>query len=237
MFTRKTGLLLSVAAALTGCGGGGGGAVTPAVTVFPVQQALTYAYTNGLQNTLNVTGTASGSGQTLPVTGSMTFTQGKATSTTFNSTTAFQSTATISATLTINGQPLPLNSSGTAYLTSAYAPLGYYSPGDYCVATPPGSYPATASAGETGSVATFNCFADSTKNVAVGSETISYVTSAGSSANTLDVKLITNIYNAAHQLTGSGATIYTITGAGIPSLTRFEMVTTTSGVTVSIVAQ
>jgi hypothetical protein len=224
-------------AALTACGGGGGGPSAPAVTVFPVQQALTYAYTHGLQATLNVTGTATASGETLPITGSLTFTQGSATPTTFNNTSAYQSTTTINGNLTIRETSQPLTSSSTDYLTSAYAPLGSYSPGDYCVATPPGSYPVTASAGQSGNVVTFNCFNDSTMNFAVGSSTTSYVTSIGSSYNTLDVKLISNLYNSSNQLTGSGATTYTITGTGIPSLTRFEMYSTSSGVTMSIIAQ
>jgi hypothetical protein len=230
-------MALSVVAALTACGGGGGGPEAPAVTVFPVQQALTYAYTHGLQATLNVTGTATGSGLTLPITGSLTFTQGIATPTTFNNTPAFQASTTINGTLTISGTSQGLNSSSTDYLTSAYAPLGSSSPGDYCVATPPGSYPATASAGQSGNVVTFNCFTDSTMNVATGSSTMSYVTSIGRFYNTLDVKLIQNLFDSSHQPAGFGALTYTITGTGIPSLTGFEMNATASGVTISIVAQ
>lgn len=66
---------------------------------------------------------------------------------------------------------------------------------------------------------------------------MSYVTAAGSAANTLDVQMITNIYDTSNQLAGSGASTFTISSAGVPSLTRFEMLVAPSGMTLSIVGQ
>ena len=232
----KASFVCSAMALLVGCGGGGGDA-PPAVTSFPVQDALTYAYTNGLQNTLNVTGSATDGIVTYPVTGTITFTLGAATSTTFNGTAALQTTETVSGVLTIEGLSAPLNSFATSYLNLSYEPLAYSTTGSYCEAASPIVYPETASVGQSGDLGVFTCYTDSTKTVLTGSETETYLATAGSTYNTLDMTITTKIYDPLNNLLETGSLTYTITGGGIPSLTRFVMSTTDEGITINIIAQ
>lgn len=229
--------VLWMALALAGCGGGGGDS-SPAqsTTQFPVQQALQYAYAHGLQQTLNVTGTASSGGSVLPVTGSLTFTLGVATATTFNGASALASASTVSGALSLNGQSLPLYSTGTDYLSTQYQPVGESSTGHYCVAASAGAYPATATAGMTGQVVTFDCYTDSTRSSKIGTQATSYVTTAGDN-NTLNVQFIQNIYDTSNKLTATGSTTYAVTAAGLPTLVQFVMGMTDSGVTLSLTAQ
>jgi hypothetical protein len=137
----------------------------------------------------------------------------------------------------VNGQTAPFNSSATAYLTATYDPIGFSDATSYCVSSTTTGYPASSSVGQTGSIASFTCYTNSTKTVVAGTETVSYVTTAGSLANSLDVKVISNIYMTSNQFSASGATTYTISSAGLPSLTRWEMVGTMNGMTISIVGQ
>lgn len=232
----KASFVCSAMALLVGCGGGGGDA-PPAVTSFPVQDALTYAYTNGLQNTLNVTGSATDGIVTYPVTGTLTFTLGAATSTTFNGTAALQTTETVSGVLTIQGLSAPLDSFATSYLNLSYEPLAYSTTGSYCEAASPIVYPETASVGQSGDLGVFTCYTDSTKTVLTGSDTESYLATAGSTYNTLDMTITTRIYDPLGSLLETGSVTYTITGGGIPSLTRFVMSTTDEGITINIIAQ
>ncbi|WP_296162314.1 hypothetical protein [Rhodoferax sp.] len=232
----KTTFVCSAMALLAGCGGGGD-ALPPAVTSFPVQDALIYAYTNGLQSTLNVTGSAIDGVNTYPVTGSLTITLGAGTSTTFNGTVAVQTTETVNGTLTIAGQSAPLNSFSTSYLNFSYEPLAYSTTGSYCEAASPVVYPDTASVGQSGNLGVFTCYTDSTKAILTGRETGTYLATAGSSYNTLDMTITTNIYDALGALAGTGSMTYTITGGGIPSLTQFNMSTTDSGITINITAK
>lgn len=232
----KASFVCSAMALLVGCGGGGGDAPPP-VTSFPVQDALTYAYTNGLQNTLNVTGNATDGFDTYPITGTLTFTLGAATSITFNGTAALQTTETVSGFLTIEGLSTPMNTFATSYLNLSYEPLAYSSTGSYCEAASPVVYPETASVGQSGDLGVFTCYTDSTKAVLTGSETETYLATAGSTYNTLDMTITTKIYGPLANPLESGSVTYTITGGGIPSLTRFVMSTTVEGITIDIIAQ
>jgi len=233
--------LVSSVLLITACGGGGGSgggsATTPTTTVFPVLQALTYAYTNGLQNTLNVTGTANGGSGNIPVTGTGTFTIGKIQpGFVFNGVGAYQTTTTISGSVTLNGTTVPTNSSVAGYLNQQFQALGEDSVGNYCVATTPWTYPATATVGQTGTLGTENCYTDSTKRISVGSQTASYVTTAGPN-NTLNVQIITNIYTTSNTLKSSGSTTYNVTPTGMPSLVGLVISQTTSGVTLNLTYQ
>lgn len=97
--TTKLVIATSIAALLAACGGG----ATPKETSFPVQQALTTVYTNGLSKTLNVTGNETNGGVDYPLTGTLTFTVGAGTSATFNGATAIASVNSLSGNVFING--------------------------------------------------------------------------------------------------------------------------------------
>jgi hypothetical protein len=232
----KSVLAISVCSFLTACGGGGGGGGPTVATSYPVQQALITASTNGLQATLNVSGTASNGTTAYPLTGSLTFTKGASTSGTFQGQSVLQSILTITGTLAVNGQSIALNSSETDYTNTSYQAIGYASTGNYCVATTPGTVPTTATAGQTGSLVTFNCYTDSTMTTSTGSQVDSYVTTAGSNGN-LNFKILTDLYNTSNALTASGSTTYAITPAGVPSLVQVVLQETTNGVIINLTAQ
>ncbi len=232
---KKTKLVIaaSVAALVTACGGGGGGG-TP--IIYPVSQAVQYAYSHGFQQTLGVTGTAVNGSTTYPVTGSLTFNIGAATPFTFNGTVGYQSLFSISGSLSVSGQTVPLTSSSIDYFDSAYNKIGSTSNGNYCVETTSMVYPKTATVGMTGNLGTSTCYTNSSKTSVVTVDNATYTTAQGSNGN-LNFKISENIYNGSNQLIGSGSTTYGVTPAGVPSLVQFVLTQTTNGVTIAITAQ
>lgn len=237
--------LIVVAATLTACGGGGDSAgvaapataATTTATSFPVQSALVYAYSNGLQQTLSVTGTTSDGGTSYPFSGALSFTLGKTTNTTFNGVPALQYITTISGSVVVNGQNQPLNGNGTGYLDAHYAPIGSVGEGVICVPTTAGAYPATAVAGQTGTIASYACYTDSSKTVPLGTEKISYAASAGSASNTLDINVSDSFYDTSNQLFSSTSTVYTINSAGVPSISKIMISETWDGGTFNMIAR
>lgn len=227
-----------IAVALTGCGGGDGGNSAPPATTtsFPVQQAVQYAYTHGMQQTLSVSGTGSNGSSIVPVTGSLSFTLGAATTATFEGMSGFQSPTTINGTLVVNNQTEPFGATAVNYLNAQYQPIGNSATGQYCVATTVNPYPTTATSGMTGQLGTFNCYTDSSKSTRTGTQATSYVTNADT-GNMLDVQLITNIYGTSNQLIATSSTTYSITTAGVPTLKQFSISTTQNGVTLNLTAQ
>lgn len=224
-------LTCSVIVLLFACGGGGGAEAT-----FPVQKALTTAYTNGLQNTLQISGSASNGIFTYPVTGSLSLAIGPATSTTFKGAVALKTTTTVNGTLTINGQSLPLNTTGISYLDLSYSPLAFSTTESYCEADSAVAYPENVAIGQTGTLGSFTCYTSPTKANRIGTETETYIATAGSTTNTLDVRIITTIYDTSMNATGSGSLTYRLTSGGLPSLSQFVMTTTANGLTINITA-
>src|SRR5471030_1248944 len=225
---------------LAACGGGGGKPGTadtplpPPMASFPIQTALVYAFSNNLPKTLNVTGTAASGGNSLPISGSLTLGTGTTTSTTFNNAPALQVTQTLAGSLSINGQQVPLSSNNYVLFNSSYAELGSLNDGSYCVVTSGGTFPVTLSAGQSGNISTFNCYTDSSKTVANGSVTESYIARAGSVANTLDFQLTDILYDATGKPTSTQSTTYNITSAGVPSVSQFAVQYTENGIAITI---
>ena len=233
----KRAVLGSATAFLVACGGGGGGDVAPDTTQYPVQAALTAAYTNGLEKTLSITGTASDGFVTYPVSGTMRLALSPAIHTTLNGLDVLQVTETIDGSLTVNGQIGPLTSTSTSYLTMTFSPVVYDSTGTYCEADAPIVYPATLMVNQSGDLGTFHCYSDSSKITPVGSETSSYATSPGRVAQTLDVRVITTLYDASHVQLATGSLTYNVTAAGVPSISQFQMTQVDGGITVQMTGQ
>lgn len=232
----------TLAAILSACGGGGGGSnttydTTPATTSFPVQQALTYAFTHGLQATLAISGNATQGTTSYALSGTLSYSLGIATSTTFEGATVSQSAETLAATISANGISQPLNVSDTVFLNAQYVPVGSRSPTSYCVAAATANYPANASAGQSGDIVTMNCYADSTKRTLVDIEKLSYVTTAGSEANTLNFQLVTTDYGLTNTPVSSNTVTYTISANGVPKLTRVQLTGTESGISINLDAK
>lgn len=233
-----------LALTLAACGGGGGGAASnasvppaPAAASFPVQQGLAYAFTHGLQSTLTVSGSTTNGSTTYPLTGTLTYTLGAVVNATFNGAAVQQATETLSGTISGNGTTSPLTTSSQLYVNAQYTPVGSNESGAYCVASSTAAYPATATAGQTGDLASFSCYTDSTKRTLTSTQKITYVTTAGSDGNSLDFQMLSNVFDAANKSLGSTGTTYTISAAGIPKLTRIQLTETVGGISFTIDAK
>lgn len=239
-FTRLA-LATTLATTLAACGGGGGAGgsssgTIPVASGFPVQQALSYAFTHGMQANLAITGTASSNGASYPISGNLTYTLSTASSATFEGASVTVATEMVKGNITVNGQSTPLQISDTLYLNGQYAPIASTSPGNYCVANGAASYPATATVGQSGDIVTMNCYTDSTKRNLINVEKVTYITATGSEANSIDFKMVTTDYGLGSTPVSSNSTTYTISAAGIPKLTRLQAAQTDSGVTVTFEA-
>ena len=220
---------------LIACGGGGSSA--PATT-FPAQAALTQLYTAGFQKTLSVSGTATANNVQVPLTGTLQITQSAAnTQVTFNGAKAYQYTYEIAGTLSSNGQNAPFSSTAQGYVDHAYTALGGTAPGTYCVASSPGQYPTTVTIGQSGEVARYNCFTDSTQIVLIGRETVSYAISAGTTASNATATITEVAYDLFNQPTSTAQTNYLIETSGGISFSSFSLETTDNGVQLSLIAQ
>lgn len=229
-----------LAASLSACGGGGAdtaAAATPVASGFPVQQALAYAFTHGLQSTLTITGSTTKGGITYPLSGALTYTLSAAINSTFEGATALQSTETINGTVSANGMSGPLAASTPVFVNAQYAPIGSNDTGNYCVASTMSSYPATATAGQAGDIVAMKCYSDSTKKTLIATEKITYTTTAGSDASNLNFQMISSVFDTSNKLMSSGTTTFSISSAGIPKLVRAQMSQTEDGITTNIDAK
>lgn len=233
-----------LAMTLAACGGGGGGAAsdtttaaTPVITSFPVQQALAYAYTHGLQSSLTVTGTATNGSTSYSLTGTLAYTLGTVANATFNGAAVQQATETISGTLSGNGLTRPLSISDVLYVNAQYAPVGSNDTGSYCVAGSSAGYPVAATVGQSGDIASFSCYEDSTLRVLNSTQKITYVTAAGSDSTSLNFLMVSSVFDAAGKPAASTTTTYAISAAGIPKLIRVQMSGADSGVSLSLDAK
>ncbi|HJV01073.1 MAG TPA: hypothetical protein VJ752_11020 [Burkholderiaceae bacterium] len=242
-FTKKVSAIAvaaMMAAALSACGGGSSNSsasTTPVTSSFPVQQALSYAFTHGMQANLAITGTATSGSASYPVTGTLSYALGMASNTTFEGATAQQATENLNASISVNGLTQPISVSGAVIVNAQYAPIGDRSPDSYCVASGTPAYPVTATAGQSGDIVTMNCYTDSTKRTLINTEKMSYVTTAGSDANTLNFQIVTTDYGLTSTPQSSISVTYAISTAGVPKLVRVQATQTESGVTVNLDAK
>ncbi len=235
--SKKTAPAALLAMTLAACGGGGAAVAPPVITSFPVQQALGYAYTHGLQSNLTITGSTSNGSTVIPVTGSLTYTLGVAVSATFNGAAALQATETISGSLSAAGMSQPLTISGQLYVNAQYAPVGSTEPDSYCVATSSPGYPVSATAGQSGDIASFSCYTDSSLRTLVNTQKITYVTSAGSDSGSLNFQMVSKVFDASNKAGATTTTTYTVSAAGMPKLSRVQMSGTENGISVDIDAK
>ena len=216
---------------------GGGGSSTPATT-FPAQAALAQLYTTGFDKTVTVSGLATAGGSQFPITGSLQLTQSAAnTQVTFNGVQALQYTFEIAGTLTINSLSSPLVSAAQGYISSDYKALGAAGDGTYCVASTPGEYPTTVTIGQSGEVARFNCFTDSSQTVFIGTETVSYAISAGTTASNATATISEVAYDLLNQPTSTARTSYLIDTSGGIVFSSLSLEMTDGGVQLSLTAQ
>lgn len=164
---------------------------------FPLQQAMTYAYSVGLQNThVNYFAQENnGSGKVTSTKGFLTYAVSPPEVTTFNGIVGISSISSIN---------YPFNVSVTHFFDNQYSKIGQLAFGNYCVSITPLIFPSTISVGFNSSTYAFNCFTDSTKTKAAGTITESYSTSLGVN-NTLDVVFsYSNLGTVTYNITSSG---------------------------------
>lgn len=223
---------------LAGCGGGGSGssALPAPGTTFPLQSALASLLTTGYTKTATISGTATYQGVDYPLSGTLAVGASALapSSTLFAGVSASYTTLTFAGTLTLAGQTLSLNSSQQSYFTAALQPLGYSDGSIYCVAVTPGSYPATVQVGDSGAVASYSCYTDSSMTIPAGSATLRYQVSTAYSTTTATVSLIEVLLDPAGQQVSSSTDRYVISTTGALDLVSGSAVQTDSGITLSM---
>lgn len=231
VYSFSAALVLTV----TACGGGGDSAPTPPASV-PLAQALRTVETTGIQKTFNITGTASDGTQSFNVTGSLQLSvSGYNTPTTFEGQPALSATSTVNGTLSVNGQQAqPLATVSQGFVTNNFVPLGSATAGFYCVATSSTPVPTTASVGSTGTVFTAACYMDSTKTVAVGTETVAYAVSAGTTSSNLTATTIATIVNPSNVQVASEQHDYLVDTAGGVTFRSIAVSATVSGILLNL---
>jgi hypothetical protein len=210
-------VLAVVSFLMTGCGGGGGGGgmVAPTTSI-PVQLAIKNLYTVGYQKSGTVTGTATdASNNSYPVSGTFTTNASPNGSTQFNGQTANELTVTLSETLQFNGQTSTASQNAQSFLSADNTrPLGSISSGQYCVVTTTTAYPVTLTLGQTGNLATSNCYTDATMKTAIGTNQTSYLVIPGISANTLILGIINSTKDNSGNFIGQSTANYTVDTSG-----------------------
>lgn len=191
--------------------------------------------TSGFQKTASVSGSASLSGVTYPISGSVTLTLAPiGAQTVFNGQSALLSSSSYSGSVTVDGQTLALNETQQAYLSTSFAPLGYVTSTAYCVAPVPGVVPATVVLGDSGTVVTYDCYSDATLSTPTGSESLSYTVDPGVSSSTVTVALHTSMTDASGQQIAVEEDDYLLDTAGVLALQRASLGGTFSGVAMTL---
>lgn len=214
-------LIATSATLLSGCGGGGSDSSgttpplpVPAVTTsFPLQAGYQARIKAGSNDDFTVTG---------PCAGTANISNGAASPAVFEGSSGFA--ATQSSTFILTNCPKTVLS-GTSYFDATYTPLGSSTTGAVYekFLTAPLAFAASVKVGDTGTVATFTRYADSTKAVVTGQRVLSYVVEADS-ANTAIVNLISKTYDTATpaQLLSTQQSRYRIAADGSLSIITID---------------
>ncbi len=227
--------------ALAACGGGGSDtpssvappASTSAATTFPLAAAMVSFLKEAKSTPFSVTGTASGNGQALAVTGSGTSVESNATGT-FNGAPAIVKTIRVTGTLESRGTKIPLgDTTSTQYFDLNYKPVGALSSFGYCVISGQIALPATIRIGDVGEYYTSNCYNNSAKTTLLDNSKVSYVLESATDA--------TAIFKLIFKSTTTGASTapvisnYVISTNGTLVRSEGPILFTASGVTLDLV--
>ena len=175
--SRRYAAATVAAFALAACGGGGSDSPAPstsAATTFPLAAAMANLLKEGKATAFTVTGTASGNGQVVAVSGSGTSIESN-TAGTFSGVAALVKSIRVTGTLEARGTAISLgDTTTTQYFDSNYKPLGVLSPLGYCVNSAQTALPATVRIGDTGEYYTSTCYTNSAKTTLIGTSKVSY---------------------------------------------------------------
>jgi hypothetical protein len=200
----KTIALFLSALILSACGGGGGGgAPAPVAPVTPVASSSTFqlqqAYANYFSDTKTEPFTISGSVAGATVTGSGVTTKTSVTNGTFEGVASVQKTATTTGTMTVTvgatstTQAIP-TTNVTGFASPAFLPLGFSSSTSYMVYLN-SAIPATARVGDSGEIASFITYTNSSKAVPTSIGNVRYSVEPDNASTALLKLITTNIGN------------------------------------------
>jgi hypothetical protein len=173
----RVGACLPCAIVLVACGGGGGsdgtGSPPPPSANYNMQAGIANMVAHGL--TANVT--LSGTANSVPFTGTGTYTLTPAVNAMFNNASAQAQTQTISGTVNAAGQSQAISISVTDYYATADSSfLGEASANEYDVAQAPFQYPTAVTGASSGTLGTVLRYTDSTQSVSLGTAQVTYQT-------------------------------------------------------------
>lgn len=226
---------------LTACGGGGSDSPatstpptgTSATATFPLAAAIVNFLKEAKATPFSVTGTASGNGQALSVTGSGTSSEINTTGT-FNGVPAIVKTIRVTGNLESRGTKIPLgDTTTTQYFDSSYKPLGALSSVGYCVTSAQTALPATIRIGDAGEYYTLNCYTNSAKTTLTDTSKVSYALEAATETTAI-LKLIFKSTTAGAS-TAPVASNYVISTNGALVRGESPILLTASGVTLDLI--
>jgi hypothetical protein len=234
---EKTVLTVALACALAACGGGGASTDGVTVQTFDFASALKTRLASANPVNLTISGTANYGGVDYPVSGTLQLSDSPLTTVQFEGQTVSQTTESIAGLLFVAGQTFPLSSSMLVNYSSAFNVAGVVWPDLYCVTTSGGTLPGNVAVGDSGGVATLKCYSDATKNVLVGTNTLTYSVAAGKTAQTVNVTISAKAADAANVPFRQITTTFALTSTGAISVVGYGAIQSISGVAVSITAK
>ena len=238
---RRYAVATVVTLALAACGGGGSESPvsstlppgTSAATTFPLAAAMVHFLKEAKSTPFSVTGTASGNGQALALTGSGTSVESNTTGT-FNGAAAIVKTIRVTGTLESRGTMVPLgDTTTTQYFDSNYKPLGALSSFGYCVYSAQTALPATIRIGDSGAYYASSCYTNSARTTLLDTSTVSYALESATNT-TANFKLVFKSTSAgASPLPITGNYVISTNGSLVQGDTPVSL--TASGVTLDMV--
>jgi hypothetical protein len=207
----RLGFFALVVLTITACGGGSGGGHSPA-SGYDLQAAYGALVTAGATTNVNLSGTVTSEGTSVPFTGTGTLTLTAGAATTFANSSALSQQTTLSGTVSAEGQSEPYSANATNYYApSTYAYLGETASGEYDVATTPITYPDSVVAGSGGNLGTVSRYTDSSMSTATGTSQLSYAVTAAGDA--LSVTFTTQVFDSMNNLLETDTNTYSLSSS------------------------
>lgn len=206
------------------------------LNLFSTQEALISVYSQGLQATFDLIGTATRSGQSSPVTAILTYVSAPATPATFEGSSGYKVARTLNGSFLSNSVSSPVSSTSYSYLNSRLQTVGEVYSDKYCISLTPTSFPAFLSPGDSGELDSSQCYTTSTKSISVGKIRRSYLAAMGAGGK-LSFEISSSIYDSNNLRIGSGKTVYGASLSGKPSIDGINILSTENGTTLSLTSR
>jgi hypothetical protein len=206
-------------------------------TPFPVRQAVSAAQETGLAQTLSASGTVTRGAASVKFTGDLTYTVNKAVPATFEGAPALMVAGTIDGRYTVEGQSLEVGGTTFTYLNAGHAMVGESAALRYCVAQAPGVIPAVVTAGQSGTLASYECYTNNRRSTRAGSRTDGWFASAGPGSGALKFRIVSVSSDDAGQTIATGSTTYVVRADGSLRVVGIESTTSLNGITTRLAAK